>query len=109
MPSHAGRGIASPRARARIAVQTGCVQTRATDEATLVNDRLGIHVPKWAASSTPAATDFRLSVGESRATSRRRRTTAGLSTPDARALRQKAIANAGTAASRMSGADVDTA
>ena len=91
------------------AAHTGWVATSATDDATVVNDRLGTQVAKWADRSTPARSAPRPGRGQPGdlvppADGAQRPRTA-----TARALRQKAMASAGASASRISGAEVDTA
>ena len=54
----------SPRWRAMRAAHTGWVATSATDDATDVNERLGIHVAKWAARNAPASRDRRRSTAD---------------------------------------------
>ena len=110
MPSQAWAGTSSPRARASSAAHTGWVATRATDDATVVNDRLGTQVAKWADRNSPASRAPPAGPGASRAISARRRAAhTGPRTATAKALRQKATASAGARASRISGAAVDTA
>src|SRR5262245_45955414 len=94
------------------AAHTGWVATSATDEATDVNDRLGTQVAKWAARNSPASADSRRSrASRPKNASRDRapRATSRTSTGRARALRQKAMASVGASATRISGAEVDTA
>ncbi len=112
IPHHAPRGTWWPRRRAISAAHTGWVDTSATDDATDVNDRLGIQVAKWAARNTPASSDSRRSRRSRPASAARPRADAHTntaSTGSARALRQKAMASVGASATRTSGADVDTA
>ncbi len=92
------------------AAQTGWVATSATEDATEVNDRLGTQVAKWAARNSPATADSRRSRASSPGNASRALTaTRRPSTGRARALRQKAMASAGASATRISGAEVDTA
>src|SRR6266700_1923802 len=91
------------------AAHTGCVATSAVDDATEVYDSDGIHVAKCAASSRPATSASRLSRDDNaRRSARAVANVTGSSTPLAIALRQNATANAGAAAARISGADVET-
>ena len=55
IPAHTRPGKRTPRARASNAAQTGCVATRAVDDATEVKRSDGIHAAKCAASSAPPA------------------------------------------------------
>ena len=92
------------------AAHTGWVATSATDDATVVKDRLGTQVAKWAARNTPASSAPPAGRPARPAISSRRRTAhTGARTATARALRQKAMASEGASASRIRGADVDTA
>src|SRR2546421_619108 len=77
---------------------------------TVVTDRLGPQVEKWAARRPRARRAPRRSAGARPATSARRlKAVSGARTATAMALRQKAMASLGAWAARMRGADVDTA
>ena len=90
------------------AAQMGCVATSAVDEATDVNRSEGIHVAKWAASSTPPAADsthWRLV--SDRSSPARRHSVKGPVKSAPRKVRQKAMAKAGAAVAAMIGAEVE--
>src|SRR5579872_6165512 len=70
IPDQAVRVIRSPPARARSAAHTGWVETSATDEATVVSERLAIHAAKWAPRTTPAPTATAQTRGPGRARDR---------------------------------------
>ena len=99
----------SPRTRRINAAHAGCMATRATADATVVNDTAGMKHAKWPASSTPAPTDSHRERRPMRRSARppERPRAKGTTTPDAIAMRQKAMASEGAAAALMSGAAVD--
>src|SRR5439155_19337040 len=82
----------------------------ATDDATEVNDKLGIQVPKCSARNIPAIAAVRSCGRVNARSSRRLRTRAtGTITALPSSVRQKATAIVGASASRTSGPDVETA
>ena len=109
MPSHTRRLTGAPRKPESRAAQTGWVATSAVALATVVKLSDGIQVAKCRASSSPATTVSRISRrSRARSSARQRSSATGSSTPDAIALRQKAIASAGAAVAAMSGPEVLT-
>ena len=110
MPIHATRVIATPRRCAIRAAHTGCVATRAVEDATVVNRRLGIHVAKCAPSSSPDSAMSRHCAPVSARTSARwRAATSTAVSPEPSAVRQNAIASAGAAHAAINGPDVEIA
>ena len=110
MPNHATRVIATPRRCAIRAAHTGCVATRAVEDATVVNRRLGIHVAKCAPSSSPDSAMRRHCAPVSARTSARwRATTSTAVSPEPSAVRQNAIASAGAAHAAINGPEVEIA
>ena len=110
IPIHAIRAIATPRRCAISAAQTGCVATRAVEDATVVNRRLGTQVAKCAPSSAPDSAISRHCARVSARTSARcRNATHTEVIPEPSAVRQNAIARAGAVHAAISGPDVEIA
>jgi hypothetical protein len=97
MPAQTRPPTGTPRSPDSSAVHTGCVATRAVAEATLVKVSDGTQVAKCRASSRPASRVSRRSWAlRPRSSARHRSSATGQSTALASALRQKAMASAGT-------------
>ena len=106
VPTHARRGSRSPSSRPSRPAHTACEQTSAVEDATDVYSRLGMNVPKCAASAAPASSASHSDRADARPT-RRRASANGASMTAAAPVRQNAIASAGAAVAAISGGAVD--
>ena len=110
MPTHAIRVIATPRRCAISAAQTGCVATRAVDDATVVNRRLGDPRREVRPEQHPGQRHGRHCARVSARTSARwRNATRTDVNPEPSAVRQNAMASAGAVHAAMSGPEVEMA